>query len=315
MKNRATRDTNKGYKQGGITLSQSEILKACSNFLTIKDIKEYRKVNRSSVYKVIKILLKKGLIFRKERGIYELTEAGKRGLHSLIGLSYKLRQHNLAIKIKVLESPKNWDKKRSQIITMPCFNKRVQLKNNTYDLLNLGKIQLKITSQSIIFRLPTILATTIDEAVLQAMGLLYETIPKVESQFKIKLIKDYKANITIISQEYARLNDSLARLYKEEDNKLYVTDDEGKVWLIADYSLSVNELETISPDRADEDMRIVHAFLNDLRKFPITLSEMRKEKIQSDEILRGLSSNFVKLSLSVYEITNILKDRFKDRNT
>lgn len=286
--------TNKVYKHRGLSATQADILKACSQFLTINDMVKSRKTSRNAVYKTIKILLAKGLIERSSRGIYGLTEAGKKGLHSFIGLRYNLRQHNFAIKVKVLESPKNWDKRRSQILTMPYFNKRVQLKNNYYDLLSFGKIQLKVTSQSVIFRLPTIYAPNIDEAIIQTMETLYNAIPKVENLFKIKLIKDYKGNITIISQEYARLNDSLAKIYKKEDNKLYITDEEGKIWLIADYSLSTNELEAISPNKADEDMRIVHAFLNDLRKNPTTFTEMTKdvdqEFLEMMERIRNMST-------------------------
>ena len=301
--------TSRVYKQGGVSVPQAEILKAFSEFSTIKEIVNNRKTSRFAVYKIIKTLLKKGLILRKSRGIYELTEAGKEGLHSLIGLSYKLRQHNISIKVKVLESPKNWDKIRSKILTMPCFNKRVQLKNNYYDLANYGKIQLKITSQSVIFKFPAMYTSNIDEAVIKILDLLYNAIPKVENLFKIKLIKDYKANITIISQEYARLNDSLAKLYKKENNKLYITDEQGKIWLIADYSFSVNELETISPDKADEDMNIVHNFFNDLRKNPKTFSEIDNINSLTQKALKETSTNLAKLSLQVYEITKILDNR------
>ena len=307
MTKRFTRGfTSRVYKGGLISTPQSEILKAFSDFLTISDIIKLRKTSRNAVYKIIKSLLKKGFIERKSRGIYEPTKAGKEGLHSLIGLSYKLRQHNLSIKIKVLESPKNWDKRRSQIITMPYFNKRVQLKNNSYDLLTYGKIQLKVTSQSVIFKFPTLYTSTIDEAIIQTLNLLYEAIPKVENLFKIKLIKDYKGNITIISQEYARINDSLAKLYKKEDNKLYVTDEQGKIWLIADYSFSVSELETISPDKADEDMRIVHTFFNDLRKNPSTFSKINEKQLLIEGIMGKNVDNIAKLSLQIYQITKIL---------
>jgi hypothetical protein len=133
----------------------------------------------------------------------------------------------------------------------------------------------------------------VDECVLQAMDLIYTSIPKVENLFKIKLVKDYKANITIISQEYARLGDSLAKLYRQEKQKLYITDDEGKVWLIADYSFSVNELETIDPNKADEDMNTIHKFMNDLRKNPTTFSEVREVAltIQKNQLLFSQNIN------------------------
>lgn len=313
-----------GLQTQDITLPQAEILKGISNYLTIDEMAKYRKTSRVSVYKIIKTLLNKELIHKKSRGIYGLTNKGQEGLHSLMQFTNKLRQHNLSFKIKILDSPKNWEAKREQLIQMPYFNKRVQLKNNDYDLLTFGRLQIKTTSQSVIIKLPTIYADSVDECNLQAMDLLYNAIPKIEAQFNIKLIKDYKSNIQIISQEYARLNDSLAKLYKKEGNKLYITDEEGKIWLIADYSFSVSELETISPNRADEDMTIVHAFFNDLRKNPATFSEVREaisgqlvlvNGIQQNQLIfdRNMASHLEVLQLIREAITE-LKNEVKNGN-
>lgn len=257
-----------------VSKTQAEILKGFASNLTITQIAKWRKCSRQAVYKVISKLLELGLI-EKIGYAYGLTDKGIKGLHSFMGLSNQIRQHNLSFKIKVLDSPKNWDKKRSQLTSLPYFNKRVSLKNTDYEMLNFGRIKVKTTSQSVILHIPTIYANTPEESFVEAMDVLYGAIPKIEALFKIKLVKDLKANIVIISQEYARLQDQIAKIYKVEDNKLYVTDEEGKIWLIADYSFAVNELETISPKRADEDMSIVHNFLNDLRKSPTTFSEVK----------------------------------------
>ncbi len=288
-----TKRFTKKVKKQVVSPAQADVLQGISNFLTIKNIAKYRKTSVVAVYKIINTLLKKGLIEKISRGIYGLTNSGKEGLHSLIGFTNNLRQHNLAIKVEILESPRNWEQKRSKIMTLPYFNKRIQLKNNSYDLLSYGNLQLKITSRSVIFRLPTIYSRTVDDCVLQAMDLLFNAIPKVESKLNVKLTKNYKSNIIIISQEYARLSDSLAKLYNQEGTKLYITDEEGKVWLIADYSFSVNELETISPDTADEDMRAVNKFMNDLRKHPTTFSEVKDtaHKIQQNQLLFSQNIN------------------------
>jgi len=264
--------------------NQAEVLQGLSNFLTIKNIAKWRKVSRTAIYNTINILLKKSLIKRIGVSSYELTELGKGGLHSFMGFTQRLRQHNLSFKIEILESPKNWEQKREKIVQLPYFNKRINLKNTSYDLLNYGKLQVKLTSKSVIIKIPTIYAKTVDEAVIQSMGILQDSIIKLENAFKIRLINDYKANVSIISQEYANINDSLAKLYKKEGNKLYITDEENKVWLIADYSFSVSELETISPIKADEDMRTVSNFLNDLRKNPATMTNVL-------ELIRDVTAN------------------------
>ena len=266
-----------------ISKSQAEVLQGLAKFLNITEIAKHRKCSRQAIYKVLKSLLKKGLI-EKIGYAYGLTEKGRQGLHSFMGLSSKLRQHNLAFKFEVLDSQKNWDKKRSMLVSLPYFSRKVDLRNTSYELLNFGRAKVKTTSRSVIFVLPAIYSSDVDSALVEAIDMLYALVPQIEGVFKVKLIKDRKANIKIISQEYARLEDSVARLYRKEDNKLYVRDENGEVWLIADYSFSVDELETVSPNRADEDMDAVHPFLNDLRKNPTTFSELK-------DIIIGVTHN------------------------
>jgi DNA-binding CsgD family transcriptional regulator len=285
------RGTHKGDKRGvKLTKTQFEVLKAIQDNLTITEIANYRKTKRSSVYKTLKLLTKKGMA-EKIGYSYQATQKGIEGLHSFIGLKYNLRQHNLHIKLKVLDSQRNWDKKRNRIVQLPFFNKRVELKNNYYDLFNYGRLQIKTTSQSIIFKLPTIYAKTVDSAVLQAMDILFSAVPKVEAEFNVKLIKNYKCNMTIISQEYARINDALARLYRKEAEKLYIADEEGKVWLIADYSFNNDELETIDPNKSPDDMTIVNKFMNDLRANPTTLSEINNVVAKEMQLAHNIQTN------------------------
>lgn len=258
---------------GGVSQTQFEILNSLANFLTITDIAKYRKCSRQAVYKVVRRLIDHGLV-EKIGNVYGLTQKGKEGLHSFIGFTNKIRQHNLGIKIQVLDSPRNWEKKRNKIITMSSFNKRIQLKNNSYEILNLGQVKIKTTTKSVIIWLPAMYDDTVEGALSQAMDMLFNVIPKIETQLKVKLIKDRKMNMTIISQEYARLNDAMAKIYKTEGNKIYFTNEEGEVWLISDFSFSTDELETVHPKSAGEDMTTVHKFMNDLRKNPATISEL-----------------------------------------
>ena len=297
-----------------ISETQAEILQGFSNFLTVSDIARHRKTSRQAVYKGISRLIEKGLI-KKVGMAWGLTQKGKQGLHSLMGLTSKLRQHNIGVKIEVLESKRNWDKKRNIIMQMPYFNKRIKLKNNTYDLLRFGKVGIKSTTKSIIFNLPTIFDSSVDGAIIQAMDILFSTIPKVENRFKVRLMKDNKMNMKLISQEYARLNDALARLYKAEGNKLYFSGEDGKVWLIADYSFAVNELETIHPDKAGDDMETVHSFMNDLRAKPVVLSDVIQTMhgIQQNQLVfdRNMKSHIKavqQLGDGVKELIKVVKE-------
>jgi hypothetical protein len=136
---------------------------------------------------------------------------------------------------------------------------------------------------------------------------LYDIIPKIENLFSIRLIKDYKANITIISQEYASLNDSLAKVYRKEGNQLYVTDEEGKVWMVTDFSFSNDETEFISPERSIDDTDAIVPMLNDLRKNPTTFSEVRGVVNGILEIQKYQASNIVKHQKVLDEMLITLK--------
>lgn len=264
----------KGMKnRGRLSKKQFEILQGLSNFLTVKQIAKHRQSALQGIYKSLQNLVDKGYVEKIGKN-YAITSKGMGGMKTLVGLSKGLRLHNLGFKFLIQESPKNWDKKRSTMTSFPYFDKRIQLNNNYQDFFSMGNIKIKTTSRSVIIHLPAIYSKDVNTAVIKSMEQLYDVIPKVESQFKVKLVKDRKANITIISQEWARIDDSLAKLYRKENKKLYITDEEGKVWLIADYSFNMDELETIDPYRGDEDMDIIHPFMNDLRKNPVLISQI-----------------------------------------
>jgi DNA-binding PadR family transcriptional regulator len=273
---------------------QFEVLKKLQEGYSITEISKYRKVSRQSVYEVLSSLNNKGLVTKLKRGCYDLTNKGIETLHSFVQLRYNLRQHNINFKIKILDSPKNWEKKRHIITQLPYFNKSIKLKNNEQELFNFGKVTIRTTTKSIILKIPTIYSKTTEEAVVQSFSCLYDIIPKIEKLFKISLIKDYKSNITIISQEYASLNDTLAKIYKKEGNNLYVTDELGKVWMITDFSFSNNETEFIDSNKSIDDTDAVIPMLNDLRNNPTTFSEVR-------ESIKGL------LKIQEYQAVNIIK--------
>jgi len=285
-----------------VKLPHFEVLKMIQQGHSITEISQFRKVSRTAIYKVLSTLTKRGMISKIQRGVYNLTEEGTKGLHSFVAFRYKLRQHNLGIKIEVLESPRNWELRRNEIRQMPYFNKTIKLKNNEQDLLNFGKLQIRTTTKSIIIKMPTIYTSNWEEAVIQAMDILENTIPKLESKFKVKLVKDHKANIKIISQEFARIQDALAKLYRSEGKRIYLTGDDGKIWLITDLSFSTDELEVIHPNRATADLDAIAPFLNDLRKNPTTLSNVREEAKEVLLVAKASMQNVVKHQAVLDEI-------------
>lgn len=287
---------------------QFEVLKKIQEGLTISEIAKYRKTSRVSVYKIIKTLINKGHVNKISNGVYGLTDLGTEGLHSFVQLRYALRQHNLNFKIKILNSPKNWDKKRHSLTQLPYFNKSIKLKNNEQELFNFGKVNIRTTTKSVIVKIPTIYSKTTEEAVIQSFNCLYEIIPKIEKLFSISLIKDYKANITIISNEYASLNDTLAKIYQMEGNNLLVTDELGKVWMITDLSFSNSETEFIDSTKSIDDVDAVMPMLNDLRKNPTTFKEVLELAKEQQKQLNQITENQLIFDKNMSSHLKVLKD-------
>ncbi len=248
-----------------------EILKYLTQYLTITQIAKQRKCSRTAIYKGIYKLLDKGLI-RKIGMIYEVTDTG---LHYLNGFSKdKIRLHNLAFKITIFNKPKDWDIKRNKIVDCRASSKAVGLSNNQYEIHSFSNIKVKTTNNSIIFYMPTYYGKNTDECFKQALDTFWNVIPKIENLFKLTLIKERKCNIEIISQHYSKLQDSIAKIYRTKDKKLYVKDDEGNIRIIADFSFRVDELEAIYNKTAKEDMDIMQSFIKDLLNNPMKVSEL-----------------------------------------
>lgn len=294
-----------------LTKNQTEILYALSKKLMISKIAKYRKCSRSSVYDIVNRLMSKGLV-EKIGKYYNLTEKGNHTLHSFIGFKGKLRFHNMAIKIKVLESPTNWDLKRNKIVTTSYANKRIDLKNTSYDLISYGQMKVKSTSKSIIFYLPTVYSDNVEDGMKQIMDIFFDSIPKIENLFKVKLIKNNKMNITIISQEIARLQDALAKSYRMEGDKIYFTDERGEIWLISDYSFSTDELETIHPRSAPEDMTAVHRTMNYIKNNPDALKESHKLSVENSQNI-GLLTNSVNSLVNLQKGVPVVLNRLEQQ--
>lgn len=273
---------------------QFEVLKFIQQGFNLTQIGKTRHTTRQAVRDILLTLINKSLISNPKKGMYELTSKGITALHEFVALRYKLRQHNLHFKIEVLESPRNWELKRNEMRFLPYHNKTIKLKNNEQDLFNFGRIQVKTTTKSVIIKMPTIYTKNWEEAIIQAMQILENKLSQIESIFKIKLVKDYKANIKIISQEYARIQDALAKLYRHEGNRIYLTGEDGKIWLITDLSFSVDELEVIHTEKATDDLDAIAPFMNDLRKNPTTLSNIREETKAVLEVAKASMQNEIK---------------------
>lgn len=76
-----------------------ETLKMLHYGHTISEISKFRKVNRSSVYKTISSLIKKGWVIKKDYGVYNLTENG----YKFINIKKEVKNINPISNKKILK--------------------------------------------------------------------------------------------------------------------------------------------------------------------------------------------------------------------
>lgn len=102
----------------------------------------------------------------------------------------------------------------------------------------------------------------------QALYHFKRVLSLLESRLRMKLRAGKEYRFSVDKAHYAEIENDLAKQLNQDKEKLKVVDSEGKTWLLADFSDSINELETVHAQKSKEDMQnIVSRFMNDLREF------------------------------------------------
>jgi len=110
-------------------------------------------------------------------------------------------------------------------------------------------------------------------------------IKKIEGMLGVDLSFSGKYEYRTSKQHFAKVRDQLAKDYNDKGKKLQVRGNDGKVWLLADKSLNVDELETVHKDTGVTDHdKVVIPFMNDLKEHYDTTGET----LVSTDLLKGL---------------------------
>jgi hypothetical protein len=253
------------------------------------------------------ILKKEGLIKKVGYGVYEFNEKrndkeykfltpkkkGVSGSSSQFMPKEEIRGHNFIINLK-LPNILNWDKREDYLIKNNIKYK--SLGNGLQIFHNGYKIHLYDQSIIIYFsKHKSIYGVDAAACYEQLIKWLYDYIHSLEILLKTRLKFANGYNFKIDRQHYAKLHDILARDFRHNKQKLEVRDNKGELWLIADYSLNVDELETVHPKTANLDMdKVILPFFNDLKLNPVLLSEILGViKAQGDNLdltIKGLKA-------------------------
>lgn len=185
----------------------------------------------------------------------------------------EVRGHGFQLTLKIPKI-KNWENRRQYLIKKNIDF--VPVGNGLWEgeriIVNGAKIHL--TPKSIVFYVPKWLswfASTAKDAKNHVIYDILQTINTVERLLNIDTFminKEYRLKVT--RQHYGLVKNALAQQYNKEGKKLHCYTEKG-LWLIIDNSFNLHELETVHPDKADTDNKIVQDFFNSLAQNPLTI--------------------------------------------
>lgn len=243
------------YSSNKASLSpeQREILTMLTkDFETPKRIALRRKTSHAAVYKIIRKLRKKGHLTRGFiRGLknYDRGNPPK----GLLPMENLIRLHGQQFKIRILESSdyyKNLLKHKSLIFS-------------DGNPVNLFKESIIVSCNE----LRDFREKTPDLCVSYASAYWNRIFFQLQDRLRITIIKGQNTHIKQFNGHFSELDNELSQDCNQKKASIKIRGEgDNLVWLIADKSWNINELETVHPKEAQADMQeAVQPFFNSLR--------------------------------------------------
>lgn len=240
-----------------LTKTEKEVLFLFTEeFLTEKQVAIRRQTSQQSVNKIKKKLINKGVMSPNFSKVVKTDPT----LHNPKEINNQIRLHGEHFVLNIIWKDKRYKDKIGGIVDIDGHS--IKLHNNNVEVYS---------NVSFFGETPSVC----DSKALKYWGALFN---KLQDKFKIILVKRGSENIFRVRAEYAEVGNELAKKCLNESQKIRVTGDDGKIWLIVDNSFNFNELETTHPKRSKFDMEaVVQPFFNDLRDNElVTISEVKK---------------------------------------
>jgi hypothetical protein len=140
-------------------------------------------------------------------------------------------------------------------------------------------------------------ASSVPVSLRLAVNALFSFVPRLEAYLGFTLRYNGLLVWSMGRKHIGLMKNSLAQLYASEGKKLKVFDDRG-LWLVADDSFNLNELEAVRTPTNQTEAEIIQGFFNDLKKNPGKMSEVA-------QVTAGLAFNIAQLT----EALRLLNDR------
>lgn len=152
-----------------------------------------------------------------------------------------------------------------------------------------------------------------------------EVLQKLESILDKSLKKQLKKNIkayefSVSNEHYALIKNEYAKLMRMNKEKLFVYNEDNKLWLIADYSFSIDELEAVLVGKAQQHANYVKKFFNDAEQTGKTIKDVSSEvgDVSSDlgetqKIVREISLQMKGFSTGLNQTQRLIQDVTKNQ--
>ncbi len=269
-------------QEGSLPLSdiQKEILYYLTKeFLTPKQIAIRRKTSKNAVYKVINYIKEKGYLKKGLNRVENIEGTFK-------PIEKGIRLHGQEFNIKILWKADKYKK----------LYKESNLRFIDGNDIRLYRNSIEVYSGASFF------AKTAQEATSKSFIYWNRVFSKIENDLQIIILKNRASNINLVKNEYAHIENGLAKKCNIEAERIRIrTNEDNKVWFEIDNSFNLNEAETKHKETAKLDMQeVVEPFFNDLRdtnlrgETPPTMSDLRgviKEVLEiNKETASGLNS-------------------------
>lgn len=294
----------KGLKLQGqqpqLTPLEKEILYYLTQeFLTVEQIATRRGTSKNAIYKVRKKLLSYGLINKANIATSTVVnEVEKKGGHSKQPLKNQIRLHAEQYHLNLI-----WCDGKYRELTKGGVH-RFSLDDNT---IMCYRNSIEVYSNSSFFGL------TPAEADSKAMNYWTRLFSKLETKLKVVLVKQGSLNITRVRAEFAETNNELAKSALKEHQKIRITGDDNKTWLIVDNSFNLSECETVHPTGSKHDMQsVVQPFFNDLRNNTSLLpSQLSKAVLDTQRQLNEFANGLNSLTTNVNGLVSLMRSTSK----
>jgi len=235
-------------------------------------------ISRSSIYEILNRLIRKEIIIKHGAGDYKLSSTGNACVGSvqitmrhptpfIIAQSdtLEVRGHGFRFLVKL---PKNrdWVKRRGFMQRSQIGFKAIP--HGETVILRGHRVKLYNKSLDIYFAKGwSSYADTADNSWKNAIKELKLILSDFQKKFSFKLDR---VEWRVCKQHYSLIKNALAKDYLKNREKLHVWAEDGKLWMLIDNSLNLEECETVHTQSARSDNQKVQDFFNGVKQTGIT---------------------------------------------